>query len=100
MQNNIDLGENGYFIAYSKNGIELMHPTLETQNVWNVTDKSDNSFLFVQDQISKAISGGGYTYYTWNRPNSNELGKKVSYSKLDKNWGWVITSMLLYEGLQ
>ena len=46
----------------------------------------------VQDQISKAISGGGYTYYTWNLPNSSELGKKVSYSKLDENWGWVVTA--------
>ncbi|MBC8062891.1 MAG: EAL domain-containing protein [Clostridiaceae bacterium] len=92
MQHNIDLGENGYFIAYSQNGIELMHPTLEGQNVWNVTDKSNSSFLLVQDQIKKALSGGGYSYYTWNKPNSNEFGKKVSYSKLDKNWGWVITA--------
>jgi len=90
IDNNINLGENGYFMAYSKNGIELMHPTLETQDVWNVTDKSNSSFLLVQDQIDKAISGGGYTYYTWNKPDSNELGKKVSYSKVDENWGWVI----------
>lgn len=92
VENNIDLGKDGYFFAYSKDGIELMHPTLETQNVWNATDKSDNSSLFAQDQIRKAISGGGYTYYTWERPHSNELGKKVSYSKLDENWGWIITS--------
>ena len=38
VQNNIDLGEKGYFFAYSKNGIELMHPTIENQNVWNFTD--------------------------------------------------------------
>ncbi|MBC8060604.1 MAG: EAL domain-containing protein [Clostridiaceae bacterium] len=92
MQHNIDLGENGYFMAYSQSGVELMHPTLEGQNVWSVTDKSNSSFLLVQDQITKAISGGGYSYYTWNTPNSTELGKKVSYSKLDKNWGWVVTS--------
>jgi len=92
VQNNIDLGKDGYFFAYSKDGIELMHPTIETQSVWNATDKSDNSNLFAQDQIRKAISGGGYTYYTWERPYSNELGEKVSYSKLDENWGWIITS--------
>jgi len=92
MQHNIDLGGDGYFIAYSKKGLELMHPTLEGQNVWNSIDKSNNSFLMVQDQVNKAMSGGGYSYYTWNKPNSSELGKKVSYSKLDKNWGWVVTA--------
>ncbi|PRR82662.1 EAL domain-containing protein [Clostridium vincentii] len=92
VQNNIDLGKNGYFIAYSKDGMELMHPTLENRNVWNSTDKSNNSFLLVQDQISKGIAGGGYSYYTWDVPNSIDLGKKVSYSRWDENWGWVVTA--------
>jgi diguanylate cyclase (GGDEF)-like protein len=90
IHHNIDLGENGYFIAYSENGVELMHPSLEGQDVWNVTDKSNKFFFLVQDQISKANSGGGYSYYTWTRINSSELAKKVSYSKLDKNWGWIV----------
>jgi diguanylate cyclase (GGDEF)-like protein len=92
MHHNIDLGENGYFIAYSEEGVELMHPNLEGQNVWNVTDKSNSSFFLVQDQISKAVSGGGYSYYTWTMFNSTELSKKVSYSKLDKNWGWIVVA--------
>lgn len=93
-QNNgsIDLGKNGYFIVYSQDGTELMHPTLEGENVWNAVDKENKSFLVVQDKINKSKAGGGYSHYTWNFPNSNMLGKKVAYSKLDPNWGWVVTS--------
>lgn len=92
IKSNIDLGENGYFMAYSQTGVEIMHPNLEGQDVWNVTDRSKNSFLLVQDQVSKAKEGGGYSYYTWNLPNSEKLGKKVAYSKLDPAWGWVVTA--------
>lgn len=88
----VDLGANGYFIVYSQDGDELMHPTLEGSNVWWVVDKDNQPFYLVQDQIQKASRGGGFSYYTWNLPNSTELGRKVSYSKLDPNWHWVVTA--------
>lgn len=88
----VDLGDNGYFIIYSLEGVEVMHPTLEGQNVWRVTDKSDDGFLLVQDQIAKARQGGGYTEYTWNFPYSERLGPKVAYAELDPHWNWVVTA--------
>lgn len=92
IENKMDLGENGYFIIYALNGDELMHPTLEGQNVWDVTDKGDGHFHLVQDQIAKAKQGGGYTEYTWNFPYSEKLGKKVAYAELDPYWNWVVTA--------
>lgn len=92
--NNLDFGKNGYYIAYSINGIEIMHPTLEGQNVWNFEDKNKATkpFYLVQDKIEKALSGGGFTQYTWEYPYSNKLGKKIVYSMYDPNWGWVVTA--------
>lgn len=92
IQSKVDLGQNGYFIVYSRTGVELMHPVLEGKNVWTFKDKSPAQFLLVQDQVNKAMAGGGYTYYTWDMPNSNLTGKKVSYSEFEKNWNWIVTA--------
>lgn len=90
----VDFGEHGYYIIYSQTGVEIMHPTLEGQNVWNFTDKAKRSqpFYLVQDKIKKAQHGGGFTEYTWEYPYSEELGRKIVYSELDPNWGWVVTA--------
>ncbi|WP_252187853.1 methyl-accepting chemotaxis protein [Anaeromonas frigoriresistens] len=89
---NIDLGENGYILIYDLEGNEVAHPSLEGENVWNAEDKSGNGFLLVQDQIEKGKNGGGYTEYEWTLPNSERTGKKISYSILDEEWGWVVVS--------
>lgn len=90
----VDFGEHGYYIIYSQTGVEIMHPTLEGQNVWEFTDKARRSqpFYLVQDKIKKAQNGGGFTEYTWEYPYSEELGRKIVYSELDPNWGWVVTA--------
>lgn len=92
LHHNIDLGEQGYFIVYSPEGIELMHPTLEGQNVWDVQDMSDDQHLLVQEQINVALKGGGYVDYSWNYPHSNTVGKKMSYAKYEAGWDWVVVS--------
>ena len=88
----MDLGENGYFVVYGKDGVEIAHPSLEGQNVWDVKDKSKKEILLVQDSIRKAESGGGFTYYDWFLPGSESTGRKIVYNKLDPNWDWVVTA--------
>lgn len=89
-----DFGAHGYYIIYSQQGLEIMHPTLEGVNVWNFVDKGifKKDFYLVQDKIMKAQKGGGYTEYTWEYPYSEKLGKKIVYSELDPYWGWVVTA--------
>lgn len=88
----IDLGKDGYFVAYSLDGTEVMHPMLEGQNVWQVTSKGKEPYYLVQDQITKGMKGGGFTYYSWELPHSQLIGEKVSYSKLDPNWNWIVVA--------
>lgn len=95
INNPIDLGENGYYIVYSLNGEEILHPTLEGEIVWNVVDKNpklDEPFYLVQDKIEKALNGGGFTRYTWNLPYEEKLEEKVVYSEYEPKWGWVVTA--------
>jgi methyl-accepting chemotaxis protein len=88
----VNLGEHGYFIVYDAKGLEVAHPTLEGQSVWDVTDKSGEAFYFVRDQIAQAQKGGGFTHYSWNLPNSENTGTKITYSALDSNWGWIVVA--------
>lgn len=87
-----NLGENGYFIIYSSEGVEVMHPTIEGKNVWDVEDKSGKGFKLVQEQIKAAQNGGGYVSYTWELPNSQKTGEKITYQDYDAEWGWVVSA--------
>jgi methyl-accepting chemotaxis protein len=89
---NIDLGKSGYFVVYDDKGLEVAHPSLEGQNVWDVEDKSGNGFKLVQEQIKSAQNGGGYVQYTWTLPNSDKFGEKISYQEKDPNWGWIVSA--------
>jgi len=89
--NPIDLGENGYFIAYSEDGVEMAHPSLEGKKVWDAQDIDGN--YIVQDQIKVAKSGGGFTYYKWPLPNNpDEIAPKVTYNEYFSDWGWVVSA--------
>lgn len=86
----IDLGPNGYFFAYSTEGIEVMHPSLEGTNVWETEDKGGSGFKLVQAQIKAAQNGGGFVTYAWTLPGSEKIGDKITYQELDSDWGWVV----------
>ncbi len=86
---NLSLGKSGYLLAYTQEGVEAVHPTLEGKNVLDSKDKKNGS-LFVKDQIKIANAGGGYLTYWWTLPNSDQVADKITYQKADPNWGWVV----------
>lgn len=88
---NINLGVNGYLLAYDQTGNEQAHPSLEGKNVWTTQDKKDGSYL-VQEQIKVGNNGGGYLTYWWTLPNSNAIAQKITYQKVDPNWKWVVSA--------
>ncbi len=89
---NIDLGENGYFIVYSPDGVEVMHPVIEGKNVWEAEDKSGNGVKLVQEQIRIAKEGGGFFEYAWYLPNSETVAQKIGYQTYDEKWQWIVSA--------
>ena len=83
-------GENGYFVVLSSNGDVIMHPSLEGENMWEAEDKSTSKIKFVQEQIQVAMSGGGFVYFDWFLPGSENIEKKVMYQEYFEEWDWVI----------
>jgi len=88
---NLSLGTSGYLLAYTQDGVEAAHPTLEGKSVIDVKDKKDGTF-FVKDQIKIANNGGGYLTYGWTLPNSEKISSKITYQKTDPNWKWVVSA--------
>ncbi|MBU3144048.1 methyl-accepting chemotaxis protein [Clostridium sp. CF012] len=88
---NLSLGKSGYLLAYTQEGVEAVHPTLEGKSVIDVKDKKDGSYL-VKNQIKIGNNGGGYLTYWWTLPNSEKISNKITYQKTDPNWGWVVSA--------
>ncbi|WP_158560856.1 methyl-accepting chemotaxis protein [Paenibacillus contaminans] len=93
---NIDLGSNGYFYVLDEKGTLLAHPLIEGDNIWD-KQSSDGTF-YIQDVIGKAKNdGGGFTYYEWPLPKTNESDAvkeetKIVYGTYYAEWGWVIAA--------
>lgn len=87
----VNIGENGYFLVYDEKGLEVAHPTIEGKNVWDVKDIDGN--LIVQEQIKIGQSGGGFYTYKWALPNDeNKVAEKITFSKQEPNWGWIVSA--------
>ena len=92
MNNNVNLGKHGYFVIYGQDGLEIAHPRIEGQNIWNVEDYSGTGYFFVRDVIDVANKGGGFTYYSWVFPDSDKIGTKINYGETEANWNWVVNA--------
>lgn len=92
LHRNIDLGENGYFIIYDSKGLEIAHPVIEGQNVWNVKSLDDSERFLVQEQIHSAMNGDGFLEYTWWLPDSKTPAVKISSSRYFEGWDWIVVA--------
>jgi len=88
--------------------INDMHPRMVMHPFKPELDGSDLSankdpagkFLF-QEMVNVVKAGGaGFVPYVWNKPDSDELGQKVSYVKGFAPWGWIIGSGVYMDSVQ
>lgn len=87
----MDLGENGYSFVLDQEGTLLAHPNSEGENYIDQLDS--NGVNFTLAMIESGNKGGGITYYEWPLPNNeNQIERKVTYSKTDPHWGWVVNA--------
>ena len=87
----IDLGENGFLFVLDQKGTQIAHPSLEGKGFWSAEDSKGSTY--VQEMIKIGNKGGGFVYYERPLPrNENQIEEKVSYSKTDPHWGWVINA--------
>ena len=88
--NTSDLGENGYIYIMDHEGTLIGHPTREGDNLWDSQDSLGK--YYIREVKQQADAGGGYTYYRFPLPNSEEEAPKIIYSAVDPHWNWIVTS--------
>ncbi|WP_409522401.1 cache domain-containing protein [Nitrincola sp. MINF-07-Sa-05] len=87
---NLTFGEDGYFFAYSQDGINLVHPTIPEfvgQDLYEFQDRSGNQLI--QHLLAAANQGGGYHRYIWERPPLMQQEDKLGYATLIEPWQWM-----------
>ncbi|MDF2925024.1 MAG: chemotaxis protein [Paenibacillaceae bacterium] len=84
------IGEYGYIFALDAKGMDVMHPSREGENIWESVDS--NGVFYVQDIIRNGTAEGGFSYYENQLPGTESIAQKVTYSRLDPHWGWVVAA--------
>lgn len=97
----MEFGQDGYFFVYDYDGVNIAHsrkPELEGKNLFNLKDENGN--FMIQDLISQAKKGGGYTRYLWDKPSGGKSIEKLGYSiGLDK-WKWMIGTGIYIDDIE
>ncbi len=86
----LDYSEDGYFFAYTTEGVNVVHPRQPfriDQNWWSLTDRENRPVI--QNLITEAKNGGGYTEYQWEKPSEGAEGRKLGYAELLPRWQWM-----------
>lgn len=98
---NMEFGKDGYFFIYDFNGTSIAHPRkpeLEGQNLFNLQDENDN--FMIQDLITQAKAGGGYTRYLWDKPSGGKSIEKMGYSIALDKWDWMIGTGIYIDDIE
>ena len=87
----MNFGDDGYFYAYTDDGLSLVHPRqpeLIGTNLWNMRD-ADGTFV-IRELIKRAKDGGGYQRYLWPKPSTGKVERKLGYAVALPRWGWML----------
>ena len=98
---NLTYGSDGYFFAYDRSGTNLVNaptPDLIGANLWYIKD-SDGKFI-IQGLMKKAVEGGGFFTYRWNKPSTQTETLKMSYSTYLPKWGWMLGTGLYLDDIE
>ncbi|EGG92982.1 Sensor histidine kinase [gamma proteobacterium IMCC1989] len=88
---NLIYKEDGYFFAYTVDGVGVVHPIQPFrigENWWELQDES--GLFLIQELISNAQAGGDYLQYSWDKPSVGEVGTKMAYSVMLDKWEWML----------
>lgn len=97
---NLEYSEDGYFYAYTEEGVNVVHPKQPFrlgQNWWDLTDTQGKPII--QALIRQARLGGGFEEYWWDKPSVGEIGKKLGYAEMLDRWGWMFGTGMYIDDL-
>lgn len=86
----------GYFFADDLNGVCVAHATLgsKVEGKNRLNDQDKNGVYYMQEifKAAKSDEGGGYSNFSFPKPNESEALPKRGFSMIFKPYGWVIAT--------
>ncbi len=99
---NMRYGDNEYFWINDLQARVLMHPIKSEMDNTDQTQYADPSGkrIFVEFADICRSKGSGFVDYSWPKPGFSKPVPKISYVKLQSDWGWVIGSGIYLDDVQ
>ncbi|MDD3288469.1 MAG: response regulator [Alphaproteobacteria bacterium] len=93
--------DNGYVVVIDFNWVIVAHGSIQSrEGVSQYDDHDINGVYQTRNLVSVARSGGGYTYYKFNKPTDQDhYFPKVAYAQVFEPWSWVVSSGLYFDDL-
>ncbi|WP_221795155.1 cache domain-containing protein [Oceanobacter mangrovi] len=93
-------GTDGYFFAYTAEGVNLVHPTqpeLEGRDLYDLQD--ENGHYIIRELLDVSRNSGGYYQYFWRKPTKGSDVTKLSYVIRIPELGWMIGTGLYVDDI-
>ncbi|RXJ79713.1 chemotaxis protein [Arcobacter sp. F2176] len=99
------LNGSGYFFAYEKKGDDYVfafHGTNQKLNdtITDITKPDIKGFQFRKELIDTANDDNKFVEYFYKKPNSDEIIKKLSFSKYVKELNWTIVTGIYVDDIE
>ncbi|WP_245578334.1 cache domain-containing protein [Marinobacterium litorale] len=96
----LTFGEDGYFFAYNREGINLVHPVQPELVGEDLIDLRDyNGEFIIRPLLRIAAEGGGYHRYLWKKPSRDVIEEKLGYVVQIPEWGWMFGTGLYIDDI-
>lgn len=90
----------GYFFAYDKIGVNLVHatqPELEGENLLDFQDETGQ--YVIRELLRVANEGGGFHKYIWQKPTDKSQRIKLSYVVIIPELNWMVGTGLYVDNI-
>lgn len=98
----LNYDSSNYFWINDLHPTMVMHPVKPALDGKDLSDIADpnGKRLFVEMAEVARSTGAGYVDYYWPKPGQEKPAAKISYIKLQKDWGWIIGSGIYVDDVQ
>lgn len=94
--------DGNYFWIQTADSVMVMHPLkpeLEGKNLMSSVDPNGKALFAEMSQVASS-QGQGYVDYQWSKPGFANPVDKVSFIKMQSDWGWIVGSGLYLDDIQ
>lgn len=94
--------DSNYFWIQDANSAMVMHPIkpeLDGKNLSGTVDPNGKALFAEMSRVAKQ-QGQGYVDYQWSKPGVAGPVDKVSFVKIQSDWGWIVGAGLYLDDIQ